>query len=98
MSQGNVDLVRAAYAAYAENGADAFDAFFADDHVAYAVPEWLDDSEYHGVDGMRKLSGEWTENFDDFGFEVDDLRDVGETVVALIELTGFVRGTRAPIR
>lgn len=56
MSQENVELVRRSYAAYAEIGTRQVASFYAEDHVAYAVPEWPDDSEYHGPEGVRKLS------------------------------------------
>jgi ketosteroid isomerase-like protein len=98
MSQENVELVRRAYTAYAENGIEGVVAFYAADHVAYSVPEWPDDPEYHGRDGLRKLSGQWTENFEDFGFLVHELRDAGDTVVALCEMTGRIKGSGVPIR
>ena len=98
MSRENVELVRQAYAAYAKNGIDGAVSYWAEDHVAYSVPEWPDDPEYHGRDGMRKLNGQWTDNFEEFGFHLHELRDAGDTVVALLELTGRIKGSAVPIR
>ncbi len=61
------------------------------------MPGWPDDAEYHGPDGFRKLAGQWAENFDDFGFEVCDIRDAGESVVALLDMTGRIRGSRTSV-
>ena len=52
----NVELVRRAFAAYAENGMEQVASFYPEDHVAYAPPEWVDESEYHGHDGLRRLA------------------------------------------
>ena len=97
MSQDNVELVRQAYAAYPENGIEGMVPFFTADHVAYSVPGWPDDSEYHGHDGLRKLGRQWTEEFD-VGFDTHQLRDAGDVVVALVEMAARVKGTGVPIR
>ena len=31
--------------------------------------------EYHGHDGLRTLTRQWTEHFDAFGFDISELRD-----------------------
>ena len=46
---------------------------------------------------MRKLAGQWTENFDEFGFDVQDVRDAGDFVVALLDMTGRIKGADAPM-
>jgi hypothetical protein len=68
-----------------------------EDHVAYAPPEWVDESEYHGHDGLRRLSEQWTENFDDFRLHLRDIRDAGDSVVVLVEATGRINGSDVPI-
>ena len=57
-----------------------------------------DDPEYHGHDGVRKLTRQWRENFDDFGLDLRELHDGGATVVALFELTGQTKGSALPMR
>ena len=98
MSQENVELVQRAWAAYEESGPGRVSEFYAEDHVAYSIREWPDDPEYFGLEGLEKLSGQWTENFDDFGFDLREVRDAGDVVIALLEMTGRIKGSSAPIR
>lgn len=97
MSQENVEIVRQAFAGFAEHGIEGGLPFNSPDVVTYSMPEWPDDSEYHGHDGLRKLTRQWTDNFDDFGFEVRELRDAGDSVVALLDMTGLVKGSEIPV-
>ena len=45
MSQENVDHVRQAYVAFAEEGVEAAVLFAAPDAVIYSLPGWPDDAE-----------------------------------------------------
>ena len=98
MSEENVEIVRQVAAAFAEKGAEGTIPFFTEDNVIYSIPEWPDDSEYRGHDGLRRLTRQWTENFDDFGLDLHELHDGGETVVALYELIGQTKGSAIPMR
>ncbi|MGH2922580.1 MAG: nuclear transport factor 2 family protein [Solirubrobacterales bacterium] len=84
MASERVELVRNAFA-FERGRIEALRPFLADDLAVYALPDWPDDSEYHGHDGMRKLTDSWTEHFEDFGFELVDLLDADEQVVCLLE-------------
>ncbi len=86
-----MELLRRAFEAFAECGVEGVIPFGAEDAVIYSMPEWPDDAEYHGHDGLRELTRQWEESFDDFGFDVHDLRDAGDSVVALLEMTGGSR-------
>jgi ketosteroid isomerase-like protein len=97
MSEENVEAVRAAYAAFADEGVEAALDFFTEDTVLYSIPEWPDDPEYRGHDGLRRLDRQWDENFDEFGFEVLELRDAGEAVVSLAEISGRMKGSGTPM-
>jgi len=97
MSQENVEIVRRAFDAFAEEGVDGVIPFAAADAVIYSMPEWPDDAEYYGPEGLRKLSDQWVENFDEFGFDVHDVRDAGDSVVALLTMTGRIKGAGAPM-
>jgi ketosteroid isomerase-like protein len=98
MSQENVEVVRRGYAAFAEKGVEGVIPFFTEDAVIYSIPEWPDDPEYHGHDGLRKLFRQWMENFDHFGFDIRELHDGGDTVVSLYELIGQTKGSAVPMR
>jgi ketosteroid isomerase-like protein len=91
MSQENVELVRGAFQALAAEGIDAALSFFAPDCVWYTTDRWLDDSAYRGHAGMRRLDAAFAENFDDWRFEVRDIRDTQDRVVALIHMIGRIK-------
>ena len=98
MSQDNVELVQRAFDAFSVGGVEAALPFYSRDVVMYSVPEWPEDPLYRGHDGARKLTGAWTDNFDEWGWEVHELRDVGTGVVALVEMTGGIKDSGVPIR
>ena len=97
MSEENVEILRRAFAAYEEGGVDALVPLLTEEVVVHSMPGWPDDAEYHGRAGLRKLSRQWTENFDEFHFEVESLHQVGDAVVALQTMTGRIKGTRSPV-
>jgi ketosteroid isomerase-like protein len=98
MSTENVEVVRRAFAAYAEGGIEDLVLLHSEDLVIYSIPEWPDDAEYHGRAGLRKLSQQWTNNFDEFGFEVQEVHDAGgDIVVALSTMTARIKGSAVPI-
>ena len=47
---------------------------------------------------MRALAAVWTENFDEFAFEVREIREVGDKVLMLGETVGTIKGSGVPIR
>jgi ketosteroid isomerase-like protein len=98
MSQENVEIIRRGYADFAQKGVEGVIPFYTEEAIIYSIPEWPDDPEYHGHDGVRKLTGQWTDNFDDFGLDLRELHDGGATVVALFELTGQTKGSGIPMR
>src|SRR3954447_7067846 len=98
MSGENVELTKRAYAAFAAGGVEAVLTYFASDAVIYPFPEWPDDSEYRGHDGVRALFAEWTENFDEFEMHNHEVREVGDRVLALGETAGRIKDSSVPIR
>ena len=64
MSQTNVEIVRRAFAAFERGGVDAALAFQAPDLVIHSIPEWPDDPEYHGHDGLQRASPTVTTDFE----------------------------------
>jgi len=97
MSQENVDLVRKAYDAL-NGGIEGLLPFHPPDVVMYSIAEWPDDPVYRGHDGVRKLTAAWTDNFDNWGFEVHEIREEGNRVLAHAEMTGRIKDTGIPIR
>jgi ketosteroid isomerase-like protein len=97
VSQENVELVRDAFDTFNTQGIDAALSCFGHDLVWSTTDRWVDAPTYHGHDGMRTLTAAFTENFDDLSFEVGDIRDAKDRVVALIHMTGRIRGSESPI-
>ena len=97
MSQGNVEIVRNAFHTFGAEGIDAALSFVSPDVVWYPTDRWLDDSAYRGHDGMRMLAAAFSENFDDFRYEVHDIRDARDRVVALVDMTGGIKHSGAEV-
>ena len=97
MSQENVTVVRDAFRTFNTQGIDAALCFFGHRLVWYTTDRWVDDSAYRGHDGMRRLTAAFTENFDDLRFEVRDIRDAQDRVLALIHMTGQIKDSESPI-
>src|SRR4051812_10213645 len=97
MSQENVELVRDAFQTFSAEGINAALSFFSPDLVWYPTDRWLEGPAYRGHDGMRRLEAAFSENFDDFRFEVHDIRDAQDRVVALIDMTGHIKHSGAEI-
>jgi len=97
MSQENVDIVRNAFHTFGAEGIDAALSFFSPDVVWYPIDRWLDGSAYRGHDGMRKLAAAFSENFDHFRYDVHDIRDAQDRVVALVDMTGLIKHSESEV-
>jgi len=97
MSQDNVERIRAMFEGFNRDGFEAALPYIAPDAVWYPFPEWPGPAEYHGLDGARQLASEWTENFDDYRWVLDELIDKGDAVVVLAHHTGRIKGAGTPV-
>lgn len=92
MSQENVEIVRASSELFARTGELPLSAWHTD--IQWHTRADLADSRtYQGHAGMAKLASEWTEAFDDFRMELEELIDAGDRVVAVFMVRGRVRGS-----
>ena len=98
MSEANVKVVRMAFDAVSVGGTEAGLPFFADDVILYPIAEWAEDPAYHGHDGVRRMIAIWTHPFEDFAWDVHEIREVDERVLVRTEMTGRINGSVAPIR
>ena len=98
MSQENVEIVRNAFQTFGAEGIGAALSFFSPDVVWYPTDRWLDGSAYRGHDGMRKIEAAFSENFDDFGFQVHETRDAQDRVVARVDMTGRIKHSGSEVR
>jgi ketosteroid isomerase-like protein len=97
MSQENMEVVRNAFQTFSAEGIEAALAFYAPDCVWYPTDRWLEGSAYRGHDGMRRLQAAFSENFDDFRYEVRGVRDAQDRVVALVDMIGRIKPSGAEV-
>ena len=97
MSQQNVELVRNAFQALSTEGIEPALSFFAPDVVWYTTDRWLEGGAYRGHDGMRQLFAAFSENFDGWAYELEDVRDADDRVVALTYMTGRIKNSRQSV-
>ena len=97
MSKENVKLVRRGFAAFSTGGLDALVEFATEDGVWHTAPEFIDAPEFRGHEGLRSLFSVFTDNFDDWTIDLIEVRDAGDSVVALIEHGGRIKGTDTPL-
>jgi ketosteroid isomerase-like protein len=95
MSQANVDFVRGLLEAYRNPGlvpmlaTDEVDLSWVDPEIEWDASRLADlipdlAEVYHGHDGVRTYWRRWFEAWTDLEFEVQDVLDAGDDVVALI--------------
>lgn len=97
MSDENVEIVRNAFQTFGAQGIDAALSFCSPDVVWYPTERWLDSSAYRGHDGMRTIAAAFSENFDDFRYDVQDIRDAHDRAVALVVMTGRIKHSESEI-
>ena len=98
MSQENVNLVVRAIEAFRVGGVEATLRFYPSDVLWHPFPEWVESTEYRGYDGVRRVTGIWTDNLDDFAVELEEVRDLGDRVLVLGYTTGQIKETGVPFR
>ena len=52
----------------------------------------------HGDDGIREVMSGWNDSFEDFTVATGEIRDNGDNVVALGEISGIIRASDVPVR
>jgi ketosteroid isomerase-like protein len=89
MSQENVEIVKAAYEAFAREGLDRWIEHFADDVDYRAVEGAIDDwGPIKGTDALRAYFQDWIDMFDGFWMEAVELIDAGGDTVVTVERYG----------
>jgi ketosteroid isomerase-like protein len=89
VSQENVEVVRAAYAAFARGGLARFMEHFTDDVDYRAVKDAPDDiGPIHGKTVLRAWLQDWVDMFDGFKMELLELIDAGADRVVALERFG----------
>jgi ketosteroid isomerase-like protein len=103
MSQENVELIRESYERFQATG--EFDPEFTDPGFVWDMSTfrpagargWPGRQEYHGVEGARQFLEEWLEAWDDWELRVEEFRDAGEQVVAIVRQRGRSKAMDLPV-
>jgi ketosteroid isomerase-like protein len=86
MSQENVEIVRQMLAAWVSGDRDAARTAY-DENVVWVVPV-IDASVSHGVPEMEQAVEAWRRSCDDYAFEIQELMEGGDHVIAVIRQFG----------
>jgi uncharacterized protein len=97
MSQDHVELVRSAFQSFSAEDIDAALSFCSPDVVWYTTDRWLDGSAYRGYDGMRSLAAALPGHLEDFRFEVHEIRDAQDRVIACVDMVGRINDSEAEV-
>jgi ketosteroid isomerase-like protein len=98
MSEGNVELVRRAFAQFQATG--DFDPELTDPDYVWDMSTfrgWPGDREYRGIDGARRFLREWLEAWDNWELELRELHDAGDQVVAIVHQRGRSKAAGLPV-
>jgi len=98
MSQENVDLVRRSIEAFYSGDWDGSLEYIDEDIEWRAADVAPDQDSYFGRDGVRAFWTAWTENFEGFRLEVEELIDAGDDVVVVARIRGQGIASGAEIR
>jgi len=95
VSGEGVELVRRAYAHTQATGqvySEGFDPGFVWDMSKYEG--WPEQQRYEGVDGAQTFLDDWTDAWDDWELEIEEVYEAGEKVVVVLHQRGRARTTR----
>jgi ketosteroid isomerase-like protein len=93
MPQSNVEIVKAAMAAWADRDAETLAATH-DPAIEWRTAEDEPDAgTYRGLEAVARLLRDWTQTFEDVRAVPLELTDAGDRVVVSYEMRGKVRGS-----
>jgi len=82
MSEENVEIIRAAFAAFDQGDMSQLLGLMAEDLVTHRVEP--DEAVYHGKDGFFQATADWTEDFEDWTATPEEFVDTGEGVLVRV--------------
>jgi ketosteroid isomerase-like protein len=97
VSQSNVELVKAAFAAFYRGDEPAMLALAAPDVVVTQFPDQLDVRDYHGHEGIQQVMRDWIGTWDDWSIEILHAREAAGLVFVTALQRGRGRTSGAPI-
>jgi ketosteroid isomerase-like protein len=97
VAQGNADSVRAAIEAFNRRDGEAFGRLLAGDAEIVPVRAALEGTVYRGRDAAAQYCAAVEESWEQLTWELEEVRDEGDLVLALGRIRGSGRGSRAGI-
>jgi ketosteroid isomerase-like protein len=98
VSRENVDLVRRTYAAWNSGDVDAVVAMLAPDVEWHGHPRLPEPGPYRGRDQVERWMGQFREAWGSLAAQPVELIDAGDSVIALVHMTGRGRGSGVEVR
>jgi ketosteroid isomerase-like protein len=99
MSHKNVEIVKSLYAAFSRGDVEGVLGVMSPDIVWNEADDfpYADDNPYHGPMAVAEgVFGRTASEWDEFGVEVAEILDAGETVIALGRYVGTFKATGKP--
>jgi ketosteroid isomerase-like protein len=93
-----VARIREMFVAFNRGGIEASLPYVTEDVVWHSFPEWPGEDRYEGRDGLRQLTAEWTENFDEYHWDVDEVIERDDVIVVLAHHHGLSKTAGMPVR
>jgi ketosteroid isomerase-like protein len=93
VSKENVEIVRAMYDAYDRGAFEEALGFMAEDVEWSESPDQPGGRLFRGHDGVRQSLRHWVGTWDDYRYEVDELVDCGDHVLARTHQSGRGKGS-----
>lgn len=97
MSEENLARLRAATEAFNQRDGTKFDRLLAPDAEIIPVRAAIEGTTYRGPDAASQYVAAVDESWESLRWEVDEVREAGDSVVALGHIRGRGRGTGATI-
>ena len=97
MSQENVDAMRTAMEAFNRRDGESFNALLTEDAEIVPVRAALEGTTYRGPGAGTEYCAAVEKSWDDLGWEIEELRDGGDWVLAVGRIRGQGRDSGAAI-
>ena len=98
MSQENVQIVRKATEAWNSEGVELLLESYTEDVIWFPFPDSPDSADgFRGHDGIREVTAGWSDSFDEFTVTTSEIRDCGEKVLWLGEISGRIKDSAVPV-
>ena len=97
MSQENVEIVRRAFEQFKATGDILTEAFHSD--FVWDMSQfrgWPEQQTYPGIEGARQFLADWTESWEDWDLQLEELHDAGDSVIAIMRQSGRSKATGLP--